>query len=914
MTASNDISKYFVPTNSVNFMTEEVPTDETRCYGGYQSKENDIWTFAISKPCPSADDEVRQRALQYEVRDFIFPKYRFRYRKTKDSDWMPIPNPYLKNTCIGAYVITQDGLWYVSNDTLFFLNAKTGNNARIGRIQNVMDLNMTQNGAIHAVVCKGIKLVETNRFYSLMDYYVGYKDIYEVTIKNLTINPARFANQIKGWTQTFNCPKCHTPLYSGMTFCPQCGAALGNTENLRDPYVLNIESFTASPQMKPEGSEHYFQLEGWGDYYILKNAKNSNNHTNKVQDHYIRIAYDDRSNLLYYLTYHGYLMESTIDEKKRKVLYKLPETVGYYYYALVVNDSGIFVVSQRAEPTKILWLTKNGKEVKTIQLSGTINQTYICGDLLFFIRTEKIEGSDYGSAYWMNMRDEQAHCIVRSQWESIHKDLTPSSHNYKEITVNQIFGNQRCAVVQITALYYNDADEVPEDQRKVFESSGWYFYDFSTCKLTCITNPQGGPHLAYYRPDEYAKWQNKCREEKIEENGLSVVGFDMAKNLMWVAMKINGRDCRVPMNITTDPQKCLRPDLPVWYEPNRSSFADLFTFKRTPTYFDGERYYVFHDSFYSVEPTGKIEKWPIRKASFQLEGFSVQGDQVFISGRLPQEQGDIPGSKELEDAMLSDRIGAFRMPASHKFDRILGFSYFGLESPFKRYCDDEEEWLTRAYDEGKKADWEAYREHLEEGKVAEKKRQEEIARREKEKQEWQAAKALADAWHWDDDDEDCQGCADEGQKAPEETASPKPVIVKEPANRLEYWEGFAEYASTALDPGMTLPKAADRNWYAIRLGSAKIRIECSVNSRARSLRAAFFVQDEPEMFAKAKQVNHMIDALLLDLGTITWDENSRAANISLMTTQTGKSTREQYEWFCQAVNRLHKSILPYLGL
>lgn len=940
MPASNDTSKYFVPTNTVNFYAKEVSVEPKSFYSRYESKENNLWTLEIVKPCPTFDDGARQQALTYDVKDFVFPKYRFQYRKTVDADWEPISNPYLKNISICAYVTTKTGLWYIRDNTLFFLDAKSGKNTKIGRIENVIDLQMTQSGVIHATVCKEIKLVGKNKFYSLMmGDYEGYKDIYELAVKKLNINPARFANQINGWTQTFYCPKCHTPLYSGMDSCPQCGAALGNTENLRDPYEQEIVSFTASPQMKPEGSEHYFRLDYAGRfsdcYYTLKYGRNWNCYC-----HFDRISYDDSTNLLYYLTDAGYLIESTIEEKNRKVLCKISERAGHNQCHLVANDSGIYIVKNKTNLTTVLWLTKSGKEVKTIRLSGTIKQTYICGNLLFYIRTESILGRDCGSAYWMNISDGQEHCITRGQRETIRKNVE-SSHSYgnvRSISVEQIFGNERGAVVQIEVICYDDADTLPDDQIKQLDSSGWYFYSFADQqRLSCLNNPYRGAHLAYTNPEEYAKWEKKSRENRQQPNGLSIIGFDMAKNLMWVAIRKNGRNYRAPMNITTDPQKRLRPDLPMWQEPQpgKEVFPKVsFFFQQEPTYFDGKRYYVFprsgNENFFSVNTAGEREEWPIRTTPFRLEGFSVQGEQVFISGMLRPDQREIPGIEALKDSLDSERIGSYRFPASHKLEKILGYSFYGFDCPFRWYHDDEEKWLTRAYDEGKKADSEAYLAHLEEEKAAEKKQQEEIARREKEEQgqfasatpraatipqPTPAPEALSDAWNWDAIVEKTwQTSADEEPTEQEKGASPKPVFVKEPANRLEYWEGFAEYARTVLVPGMTLSKTADRSWYAIRLGSAKIRIECSVNSRAGTLRAAFFVQDAPEIFAKAQQVSHMIDALLSDLGTVIWDENSRAANISLNTTQTGKSTWEQYEWFCEAANRLNKSILPYLGI
>lgn len=736
---------------------------------------------------------------------------------------------------------------------------------------------------------------------------------------------SRFNNQLKGWTATFNCPKCHTPLYSGMNACPQCGAFLGDTSNLNDPYEQEIEEFTASPHMKPEGSEHYFEVDGygslWGQHYYL-------NYGSALHENIYRtVAYDDSSDLLYYVAddarlgnYGHYLTESTIEEKNRRILYKFEQ----YVSRLVVNDSGIFVISAEDEQTDklttaILWLTKDGKEVKTIRLSGTIKQTYICGGLLFYIRMEKTANprNDHncGSAYWMNMRDEQEHCIIRAQSEAIRKNIKHDWENNKSISAEQIFGNEIGAVIQIDASYYDRNDKVPYDQVREDDSSVWYFYSFAEQQtLTCLNIPCSGSLMLYYEPERYKKWLEHCRgdwEKKDQQHpdGLSIIGFDMAKNLMWVAMKKNGRYCRVPMNITTDPKKRLRPDLPIWYEPpkeeinNRSWHEGTLT--RDTVYFDGAQCYVstshsYDACFYSMNKAGECDDWPIREYSSRIAGFSVQGGQVFVAGILLLEHMGIPVPPEMKDD-LDHECSALRFPAGHKFEKVLGYSFYGQKSVFNHssHKDDEFQWLAQAFDEGKKADHKAYLAHLEEEKAGEKKQ------KEAEQQEDDVWAEFFNSFN--------QTSSDEEQKEPEKTVSAEQVTVKEAASHLEYWESFAVYAYEVLDSGMRLPRAADRNWYAIRLGSAKTRIECSVNSRSETLRTAFFIQDAPDLFAKVQQNSSEIEKALESLGDIIWDGSSRAANISLFTSQTGKSMQEQYEWFCNAANLLNQTIQPYLG-
>lgn len=134
------------------------------------------------------------------------------------------------------------------------------------------------------------------------------------------------------------------------------------------------------------------------------------------------------------------------------------------------------------------------------------------------------------------------------------------------------------------------------------------------------------------------------------------------------------------------------------------------------------------------------------------------------------------------------------------------------------------------------------------------------------------------------------------------------------ASHLKYWTGFQTYAEQkGLNAGLRLSKAADYNWYAIRLSSATFRIECSVNTRKETLRAAFFVQNDPDRFIRLEHAKTAIEAILENAGRIVWDGKSQAANVSVISSQKGKSTEEQYDWFCYTVEKLYAAVSPYLS-
>lgn len=131
---------------------------------------------------------------------------------------------------------------------------------------------------------------------------------------------------------------------------------------------------------------------------------------------------------------------------------------------------------------------------------------------------------------------------------------------------------------------------------------------------------------------------------------------------------------------------------------------------------------------------------------------------------------------------------------------------------------------------------------------------------------------------------------------------------------LEYWTGFQTYALNGkLSGGLRPSKAGNHNWYAIWLDNSVFRIECSVNTRKNTLRTAFFVQNAPDRFNRLEQAKTAIETALESEKEIVWDGKFQAANISVFGFRQGKSTEEQYEWFCRTAEKLYAAVSPYLG-
>lgn len=146
------------------------------------------------------------------------------------------------------------------------------------------------------------------------------------------------------------------------------------------------------------------------------------------------------------------------------------------------------------------------------------------------------------------------------------------------------------------------------------------------------------------------------------------------------------------------------------------------------------------------------------------------------------------------------------------------------------------------------------------------------------------------------------------------TAKAKNIGAGSGTAYLEYWTGFYDYARKGgLSSRLRPSKVSNHNWYAIWLDNSVFRIECSVNTHKETLRAAFFVQNAPDRFSRLEQAKTAIESALESGEEIVWDGKSQAANISVFCSRQGKSTEEQYEWFCQTAEKLYAAVSPYLG-
>lgn len=455
-----------------------------------------------------------------------------------------------------------------------------------------------------------------------------------------------------------------------------------------------IEKWTS--KMKPQGTERYFVIDQHLGRYgramrDQKWTKAGKNPTYSVSFHrggeFVMKPGDLRYESLQtnvavygdkmYVVQDGYLCVTAMGETQNQGRVLGQANISTHKMTpLVANDYGIFVVDgdertfEDRNETQILWYTHEGSILKRIIIKGEVQETYICGKLLFYLK--EVNGSMGCSAYWMDMETEEEHCIFHAKREKHGEKFL------REAFVEYIFGNERGVVLLIGFIYEKEMDFC-------LEQCGWYYYDFSEPdKLSCLSNSKNGPHIIYDKPESYMQWIEKCLEKyDYDPYYINIMALDMEKNLMWVSQKPNGDGPWEPMNITRDLQKRKRPDLPIW-----DLSESIETLKESEKiYFDGKRCYTYTaDYFCSIDAKGKIERWPVRKGN--SPDFMILGDRVRI----------IKEPENSDERYDSQDIPFHYFPASHEFQYVLC-----KDKNAWPHCLYDISWMITEYEEKQKA-------------------------------------------------------------------------------------------------------------------------------------------------------------------------------------------------------------------
>lgn len=122
--------------------------------------------------------------------------------------------------------------------------------------------------------------------------------------------------------------------------------------------------------------------------------------------------------------------------------------------------------------------------------------------------------------------------------------------------------------------------------------------------------------------------------------------------------------------------------------------------------------------------------------------------------------------------------------------------------------------------------------------------------------------------------------------------------------KLNYWEEFVQYTKSRnadtdfIRANFKLPEPADRNWYALRLGTSKARVELSINTKTNRIRTALYIKDTDVW-------NNLLGILEnnnFNTREIVIDNESKTPSISVYKSidKMDKGCFAQYDWFVKA--------------
>ena len=381
-------------------------------------------------------------------------------------------------------------------------------------------------------------------------------------------------------------------------------------------------------------------------------------------------------------------------------------------------------------------------------------------------------------------------------------------------------------------------------------SGGWYSYDFQTQKLKCINHKEIYPHQILNGDETFFREWRKKFSEM--KTWFPIAWFDMKKDRMWIQVD-HQKQNQVTWEVRSiggEPLEISDRERSVWW-------ADANMNEGGRQYFDGEyRFYASAESseLYAYKNDNTVSlNWNDSRNYSATTDFQICGKRLFFVG---------PGryySDEKEYKL------AFERPENYVVSWMHPVSL----------CSSKEEEIMKDYEMGGK----------------------------------QEKKSI------DTFQEQMEGKSIENLQIPiKEKCSAAKV------SREVYWEEFVKYAfggepqNDMNKVGILASKIADRNWYALRLGISKVRIELSFNTKKNTIRTGVFFSDI-EIYNKMLSIKGQIMKKFSNTeGRIIWDEKSKTPSICIIKeiSNVQEERIEQYKWYaecsCMLAN-LVKSIM-----
>lgn len=648
--------------------------------------------------------------------------------------------------------------------------------------------------------------------------------------------------------------------------------------------MLRMFSEKSNIICEPCGWERYYHINYDSDkrkkFYqqILKEAvlipKNSSGYST-ARGVYDFVEYNGKLYYLSGLNDKPYLISSNLDGSDQHVI--MPFKKESNNLIMTVNRFGIFLIFMKARKIEVKVYTHLGKKVChiPIQLSGFLTNSdsnaadyypYVCDNKLFFIVREREIYK--GTVVELDIDNGIYNSYVVYEGTKQHDGRKGIDAVYNP---KYIIGGSDFALVYVTYHFKGGyPDYITAD------TSAWNYISLKDGKMYCLSNPRFSPELIKEHPKKYSQYLELVETEK---DWIKIAHFDIRNNLIWIYKnmrdsKQNVVRCIVPYDLRPDFMNHPRKDFKIWAsnpEIDEVTYSGKY-------YFDGLFRFSSrsYSNFITYEKSGIKNTWS--RSHGTCLGFSVKSNTLFLDGDL----SDHPSQFDLNDYVESR-------------------TYDGKTERVPKEL--REDWT-----------WSGYRGNNDLIKQYE----------ETQKQKKKAADRQRSVY--DSLFDDISSCADDDflssffneknnitqNSTPTKsridtdrikTVASIPVQKRGktflPENKLNYWEGFRQYLENNPPPIVRISKPSDRNWYALRLGSSKVRIECSVSTKNQNLRVGFFMDNSDSVYGKAFLNKEEIDSILKNstsvLSEIRWNNSVADANVSMFISLNGMDKMNQYE-------------------
>ena len=667
------------------------------------------------------------------------------------------------------------------------------------------------------------------------------------------------------------CENCGAVLNEEMKFCYKCGTKVP----LMAAAPKRVDSTISENYGEVLGSERYWRFNysvreydatsmEMNPIYLLSNINHEAYFNNR---YYYFYKYDKRPDEGINGTY---ICSSREDGTDVKAIARLKSNEGWYKAQIFVNHQGIYLIGIE----KIIVVSFEGEELLSLKIENMVNY-YICDARILVVVTDSSK-KNY-EAKWLDINEKVWHRIASIKWKKAPQDSKYQEGKGGEI--KYIMANSKRAIMWLYFYdYYLSEDG---EKERAWEFGGWYNYDFETKKLKCIDKTRYYPHYLETKPEVIEKYLKRPWDERKGTHLAQIAAFDMEKDLMWVKKdSSNGYEIWEPRRIGHVEKTQRDNRYPDWRVR-----SEYFTQKG---YFDGTHLYEANCyALYHYDKDGNKSEDLKANSPYPADSFRVCGNKLFFINSF--------SGIDQQFSMITEPSASLRM----NWMEYQGFYDSEMIQNEERH---KEAIIRFIYEKAGVAS-------------SQKESYHDSASPQTMSQPAQptggSGKGLRLKSQLNQSTQSSAGSG-KGLRIRNDSGSQSTQPEKTVTSKLEYWQEFVDYAfegtyDQKFKSDFPRAEPADRNWYALRLGSAKAHIELSVNTQKETIRTAILLKDENLLYQLEPHLKEGADIIV--------DRKSQTKSISLIHKGgLNNGRKEQFDWFIDVARDMKRFVKKYTNI